>query len=66
MNLSWLVRTFVNVMWPFVDANTKQKVRFATPGELGATGDVASNVLLQECGGILDVSLAFAFIQGLS
>jgi hypothetical protein len=57
MNLSWLVRTFVNVMWPFVDANTKQKVRFNTPEELGASGDVEEHVLLKECGGNLDVSL---------
>lgn len=58
MNLSWLVRTFVNLMWPFVDPVTKQKVRFCTPEELGSKGDIDRNVLLKECGGDLDVSEA--------
>ena len=56
MNLSWLVRTFVNVMWPFVDSVTKSKVKFCTPEELGAMGDVAPDILLKECGGNVDVS----------
>jgi hypothetical protein len=56
MNLSWLVRTFVNVMWPFVDSVTKSKVKFCTPEELGNMGDVAPHVLLKECGGNVDVS----------
>jgi hypothetical protein len=56
MNLSWLVRTFVNVMWPFVDSVTKSKVKFCTPEELGGMGDVAPHVLLKECGGHVDVS----------
>ena len=58
MNLSWLVRTFINIMWPFVDANTKQKVKFCSPEELGKTGDIDREVLLKECGGDLDVSRA--------
>jgi hypothetical protein len=58
MNLSWLVRTFVNVMWPFVDSVTKSKVKFCAPEELGASEDVAQHVLLKECGGNVDVSLA--------
>ena len=44
-------------MWPFVDSVTKSKVKFCTPEELGATGDVHENVLLKECGGKVDVSL---------
>jgi hypothetical protein len=56
MNLSWLVKTFVNVMWPFVDSVTKSKVVFCTPEELGAKDHVASDVLLKECGGEVDVS----------
>jgi len=44
-------------MWPFVDSVTKSKVRFSTPEELGATGDVHEDVLLKECGGKVDVSL---------
>jgi hypothetical protein len=64
MNVSWLVKTFVNVMWPFVDAVTKSKVRFCTPEELGKTGDVAQDVLLKECGGGVDVSDLIHDVQG--
>jgi len=64
MNLSWLVRTFVNVMWPFVDSVTKSKVKFCTPEELGAMGDVAPDVLLKECGGKVDVSNSWSGKRG--
>lgn len=52
--MPWFIKTFINLMWPFVDPLTKKKVKFGT--DIVADGDVASGLLLKECGGELDVS----------
>lgn len=54
--MPWIVKTFVNLMWPFVDANTKRKVKFEA--DIIKDGDVAAEDLLKECGGNLEVSLS--------
>ena len=52
--MPWIVKTFVNIMWPFVDPVTKKKVRF---GSLEAVqGEILPPHLLKECGGDLNVS----------
>jgi hypothetical protein len=51
--MPWIVKAFVNLMWPFVDANTKKKVRFGE--DIVAVGDVHADQLLKECEGDLDV-----------
>ena len=44
--------------WPFVDPNTKKKVKFGSTesGDLINDGTIDRSVLLKECGGDLDVS----------
>lgn len=54
LGMHWIVRAFVNLVWPFVDAKTKQKVNFET--DIVGAGDVEPGELLRECGGELDVS----------
>jgi hypothetical protein len=45
-------------MWPFVDANTKKKVKFVDSADKGIIkdGEVHADQLAVECGGDLDVS----------
>jgi hypothetical protein len=52
--MPWIVKGFMNVMWPFVDANTKKKVRIEV--DIVATGDIHADELLSECGGEVEVS----------
>jgi hypothetical protein len=52
--MPWIVKGFMNIMWPFVDANTKKKVRIEM--DIAAAGDIAKDELLRECGGDLEVS----------
>ena len=61
-NLPWIVKAFINVMWPFVDPVTRKKVKFGSSevGELTRDGDVKKDQLLIECGGDLDVSIVQA------
>jgi len=56
--MPWIVKTFVNLMWPFVDPATKKKVRFSSVADKTLVGDgtVEGGQLLRECGGELDVS----------
>jgi len=54
-NMPWIVSTFVNLMWPFVDPITKKKVRF---GNSGVNGEVDPDQLLVECGGNLNMSFS--------
>jgi hypothetical protein len=53
--MPWVARLFVNLMWPFVDPNTKKKVKFGT--DPVADGDVGKEVLMKESGGDMDVSV---------
>ena len=55
--MPWLVRTATNVVWPFVDAATRDRVKYDKV--LVGDGDVAKDVLLKQCGGGLDVSVSF-------
>lgn len=55
--MPWVVKAFVNLMWPFVDANTKKKVRFGE--DIVASGEVDPGELLKECGGDLEVSYVY-------
>ncbi|ORX36093.1 CRAL-TRIO domain-containing protein [Kockovaella imperatae] len=41
-DLPWIVKGFINLMWPFVDPNTRKK-------------DVEASQLLKECGGDLNI-----------
>ena len=56
--MPWIVKAFVNLMWPFVDPATKKKVKFgsAEGAEIVKDGEVAEDQLLVECGGDLNVS----------
>lgn len=59
--MPWLVRTATNVVWPFVDHETKERTKFDT--DLVGSGTVEKDVLLKACGGSLDVSLPkFSFL----
>ena len=53
LNMPWIVRTFINLIWPFVDPVTKQKVKFGT--NIVQDGEVDASQLLQKCGGGLMV-----------
>ncbi|KAK8866028.1 hypothetical protein IAR55_001179 [Kwoniella newhampshirensis] len=56
-NMPWIVKTFVSLMWPFVDPNTKKKVLFgsAEGGEIMKNGAVNAGQLMKEGGGTLDM-----------
>lgn len=57
-NMPWVVKAFINLMWPFVDPVTKKKVKFANSEDrsLVKEGEVDADQLLVDCGGDLDVS----------
>jgi hypothetical protein len=57
-DMPWVVKAFVNLMWPFVDAATKKKVKFASADghEVVQDGEVEKGLFLKDCGGDLDVS----------
>jgi hypothetical protein len=55
VNVHWVIKAFINLMWPFVDPVTKKKVRFCNTGDIVKSGEIAPEVLLKECGGDLDV-----------
>ena len=57
-NLPWVVKGFINIMWPFVDPVTKEKVSFGSleGKELINDGVIDEAVLIAEAGGSLDVS----------
>jgi hypothetical protein len=57
-DLAWLVKTFVNLVWPFIDSVTKKKLLFETSGDtcLVKNGFLEEEFLLKRCGGALDVS----------
>lgn len=52
--MPWLVRTATNVVWPFVDHNLRDRVKYDK--DIVGDGDVKKEVLLKQCGGALDVS----------
>lgn len=51
-----LVRLFIHLVWPFVDAHTKQRVQIGGGQAAIAAGDFEPHMLIKECGGGLDVS----------
>lgn len=53
-SLPWVVRTAMNVAWPFADAALKENVKFDK--NLVKDGDVDRAVLMKPLGGDLDVS----------
>ncbi|KAK4688327.1 hypothetical protein P7C73_g1781, partial [Tremellales sp. Uapishka_1] len=53
LHVPLIAKIFINLMWPFVDANTKKKVRFGT--DAVKDGDVEYDQLLKESGGGLDL-----------
>ncbi|ORY32239.1 CRAL-TRIO domain-containing protein [Naematelia encephala] len=55
--LPWLVRSFINLMWPLVDSATKKKVRFDNnqARDIVVAGELDQALLLKECGGDLDM-----------
>ena len=56
-SLPWVVRTAMNVAWPFADAALKENVKFDK--NLVKDGDVDRAVLMKPLGGDLDVSTTF-------
>ncbi|GFZ43646.1 hypothetical protein JCM24511_01366 [Saitozyma sp. JCM 24511] len=56
-DMPWVVKAFVNLMWPFVDAATKKKVKFASADghEVVQDGNVERGSFLKVCGGDLDL-----------
>ena len=56
-DMPWIVRTFVNLMWPFVDPATKKKVTFGSSADKSVVGrgEVEADQLIVECGGDLVV-----------
>ncbi|WVR05984.1 hypothetical protein IAU60_003012 [Kwoniella sp. DSM 27419] len=56
-DMPWIVKGFINLMWPFVDPVTKQKVKFASSSdkELFKDGLLDPAQLLREAGGELDL-----------
>lgn len=57
--MPWVVKIFVNLMWPFVDPNTKKKVKFDV--DVVQEGDVEPEMLLKECGGNVNVSVPLRY-----
>lgn len=55
-DMPWVVRGFVSCVWPFIDADTREKVRLCAPGNI-SDKDVPRGSLLRECGGDLEASL---------
>ncbi|WRT64254.1 uncharacterized protein IL334_001185 [Kwoniella shivajii] len=57
-NMPWLYKTLISIVWPFVDPNTKMKVKFASAEdqELVKDGDIDANQLVKEAGGDLEIS----------
>ncbi|WWC86370.1 uncharacterized protein L201_001246 [Kwoniella dendrophila CBS 6074] len=56
-DMPWMYKTIINLIWPFVDPNTKKKVKFASTGanEIVKEGLVDTKQLLKEAGGDLNV-----------
>ncbi|TXT10904.1 hypothetical protein VHUM_01655 [Vanrija humicola] len=50
-DMPWVVRAFVNLMWPFVDSHTKSKIKFASGKQTFQDAGISEDVLLTECGG---------------
>ncbi|RXK39776.1 hypothetical protein M231_02969 [Tremella mesenterica] len=56
-DLPWIVKAFVNLMWPFVDPVTKHKTRFGSAHgnmEMMKEAGLSKEVVLSECGGSLE------------
>ena len=62
-DMHWAIKGFITLMWPFVDANTKKKVKFVDSAEKSIIkdGEVHADQLAVECGGDLDVSCGAVF-----
>lgn len=58
----FVIRTLINIMWPFIDPNTKKKIKiiYGSPRAVVDGGDLMGERLLKECGGDLDVSVGCA------
>lgn len=54
-DMPWYVRAFVNIVWPFVDPQTKSKVLICPGEEAVKQGAVGGEDLLRECGGEFEV-----------
>jgi hypothetical protein len=52
----WWARLFVTLIWPFVGARTRRRVRFLGCGQTAKQPELRPEQLLTECGGELDVS----------
>ncbi|KAL7424812.1 Phosphatidylinositol transfer protein (PITP) [Cryptotrichosporon argae] len=54
-SVHWVIRGFVSLLWPLVDANTRAKVRFEEGAQAVKAGVLDPKALLKECGGELDM-----------
>lgn len=55
-DMGWKMRTFVNMVWPFIGAEQREKT-FTKAGEQAVKdGQFKADALIKKCGGALDVS----------
>lgn len=57
LEVPFVIRTLMNIMWPFIDPNTKKKIKivYGPPKSVVEDGSLNPEGLLKECGGDVDV-----------
>lgn len=51
--MGWAMRAFVNVIWPFIDAETKSRTKTVDGKQAIANGEIAGDALVDKVGGDL-------------